>query len=267
MAGNVTAFNTVWTYDLYQAYFAPNKSDEADLRRPFVPHAVDRSHVEAVGDGVGALDGAPRIVLGRTAARLPGGTPADGRGIEQHLGAGQGRQAGRLGIPLVPADQRRHAGESRIEAGKTQVAGGEVILLVIARIVGDVHFAIDPQQRAIGVDDQGGVVIDARRAPLEDRPDDGHLEFPRQARETFGSGPGNRLGQIEQGGVLLLAEVLRAEQFLDADDLRALASGFANAPFGLGEVFVGVLRTSHLDQTDAELGALHRTIVAAYDCI
>jgi SSS family solute:Na+ symporter len=27
MAGNVTAFNTVWTYDLYQAYFAKNKSD------------------------------------------------------------------------------------------------------------------------------------------------------------------------------------------------------------------------------------------------
>jgi SSS family solute:Na+ symporter len=28
MAGNVTAFNTVFTYDLYQAYFAPKKSDE-----------------------------------------------------------------------------------------------------------------------------------------------------------------------------------------------------------------------------------------------
>jgi SSS family solute:Na+ symporter len=27
MAGNVTAFNTVWTYDLYQAYFAKHKSD------------------------------------------------------------------------------------------------------------------------------------------------------------------------------------------------------------------------------------------------
>jgi SSS family solute:Na+ symporter len=27
MAGNVTAFNTVWTYDLYQAYVAKNKSD------------------------------------------------------------------------------------------------------------------------------------------------------------------------------------------------------------------------------------------------
>ncbi len=28
MAGNVTAFNTVWTYNLYQAFFAPNKSDQ-----------------------------------------------------------------------------------------------------------------------------------------------------------------------------------------------------------------------------------------------
>jgi len=28
MAGNVTAFNTVWTYDLYQAYSAKNKSDQ-----------------------------------------------------------------------------------------------------------------------------------------------------------------------------------------------------------------------------------------------
>jgi SSS family solute:Na+ symporter len=27
MAGNVTAFNTVWTYDIYQAYIAKNKSD------------------------------------------------------------------------------------------------------------------------------------------------------------------------------------------------------------------------------------------------
>jgi len=27
MAGNVTAFNTIWTYDLYQAFLAPNKSD------------------------------------------------------------------------------------------------------------------------------------------------------------------------------------------------------------------------------------------------
>ena len=27
MAGNVTAFNTVWTYDIYQAYIKKNASD------------------------------------------------------------------------------------------------------------------------------------------------------------------------------------------------------------------------------------------------
>ena len=31
MAGNVTAFNTVWTYDLYQAYLRPGASDKALL--------------------------------------------------------------------------------------------------------------------------------------------------------------------------------------------------------------------------------------------
>ena len=32
MAGNVTAFNTVWTYDLYQSYIAPGKSDRHYFR-------------------------------------------------------------------------------------------------------------------------------------------------------------------------------------------------------------------------------------------
>jgi SSS family solute:Na+ symporter len=32
MAGNVTAFNTVWTYDIYQSYFRPGRSDKHYLR-------------------------------------------------------------------------------------------------------------------------------------------------------------------------------------------------------------------------------------------
>jgi len=32
MAGNVTAFNTVWTYDIYQSYINPNRSDKHYLR-------------------------------------------------------------------------------------------------------------------------------------------------------------------------------------------------------------------------------------------
>ena len=37
--------------------------------------------------------------------------PADGRRIEQNLGTAQGRQPRRLGIPLIPADQRSDAAE------------------------------------------------------------------------------------------------------------------------------------------------------------
>ena len=32
MAGNVTAFNTVWTYDIYQSYIKPNQSDKHYLK-------------------------------------------------------------------------------------------------------------------------------------------------------------------------------------------------------------------------------------------
>src|SRR5438552_6538388 len=32
MAGNVTAFNTVWTYDIYQTFIRPGQSDSHYLR-------------------------------------------------------------------------------------------------------------------------------------------------------------------------------------------------------------------------------------------
>ena len=40
MAGNVTAFNTVWTYDLYQTYIRPNQSDAHYLRMGSVATCV-----------------------------------------------------------------------------------------------------------------------------------------------------------------------------------------------------------------------------------
>ncbi len=40
MAGNVTAFNTVWTYDLYQSYIRPGKSDRHYLKMGHVATVV-----------------------------------------------------------------------------------------------------------------------------------------------------------------------------------------------------------------------------------
>ena len=128
------------------------------------------------------------------------------------------------------------------------------------------HLAIDAEQRPIGVDDRGGIVIDARRAPLEQRADDDDAQLAREAAERIGGRSRNGFGQIEQRGVFLAAEILRAEQFLQADDLRAPARGLADAPHGFGEVFVRVHGAGHLDEADAKLGGVHQSILTDRRC-
>jgi len=71
-----------------------------------VTHAIDCGDVGAVGDGVGALDGPPRVALFGAGNILFAGMPADGGGIEQHHGAGKSGEPRTLRIPLVPADER-----------------------------------------------------------------------------------------------------------------------------------------------------------------
>ena len=81
------------------------------------------------------------------------------------------------GIPLVPADQHADAAVARVEIGEAQIARREIELLVVERIVGDVHLAVDAQQRAVGVEHGGRVVIQPGGAALEERRDDDHVEL------------------------------------------------------------------------------------------
>ena len=64
-------------------------------------------------------------------------------------------------------------------------------------------------------------MIQARRAAFKQRRDDHDAQFARQFAQRVGRRAGDRLGQSEQIVILLAAEVLRAEQLLQADDLRA----------------------------------------------
>ena len=169
---------------------------------------------------MGALHGLPGARLGLAELGLLGGVPADRGRVEQDLGALQGGEAGGLGVPLVPADERADLCEARGEGLEPEVAGGEVVFLVIERVVGDVHLAVDAAERAVGVEDDGRVVVDARRPPLEDRADDDDAGLAGDLRERLGRRAGDGLGEVEVGGVLGLAEVLGAEQFGEADDLR-----------------------------------------------
>ena len=151
------------------------------IRRAFEAHAIHRGDENAVGDGVGALDGAPGIELRRAEFRLLRGMPADGRGIEKNIRAAQAREARAFGIPLVPADQHADPAVARVEVGEAQIAGREIKLLVVERIVGDVHLAVEAQQRAIGVEHRRRVVIKAGGAALEERSDDDDAQIRARA--------------------------------------------------------------------------------------
>src|SRR5208283_4231622 len=113
--------------------------------------AVRDRDINSIGDTVRALNGAPCIVLRLAVLRLLVGMPADRRGIKEHVRALQRRQARALGIPLVPAHQRTEFGVISCESLKPKIARREVKLLVIQRVVGNVHLTIDALQLAFAV--------------------------------------------------------------------------------------------------------------------
>ena len=57
--------------------------------------------------------------------------------------------------------------------------------------------------------------------------------------------------------IFLAAEILGAEELLEADDLPASGRSFTDLPFGLGQVLIGIERATGLDQSDPEFRGRH----------
>ena len=89
----------------------------------FMTDAVDAGHVDSVGDGVAALDGLPRVILGGAELFFLGGVPADGGGIEEDFSTLEGGEARALGVPLVPADERADAAGGGVDGRKPRSPG------------------------------------------------------------------------------------------------------------------------------------------------
>src|SRR5690606_765034 len=104
------------------------------------------------------------------------GLAADGRRIEQDLGALQRHRPGTLGEPLVPADPHADggiAGLPYLEAGIPRV---EVVLLVVTGAIGNVALAVHTQIAAIGVDN-GDTVETRPAAQLEEADRQYHFQL------------------------------------------------------------------------------------------
>src|SRR5215471_6353980 len=66
---------------------------------------VHYANVDAIGYGMCALDGSPRIMLSDAEFGLLRGMPSDGGRIKQYLRSLERRETRTLGIPLVPANE------------------------------------------------------------------------------------------------------------------------------------------------------------------
>src|SRR5579863_5900290 len=207
---------------------------------------------------MGALCRAPGVVLRGSVLSLFGGMPADGGWIKEDVGAGERCQARGFGIPLVPADECGDASELRVECAEAEISRREVELFEEKRIVGNVHLAINSEQRSIGVNDRRRVVVKARRALLEKRSDDHDTQLGRERAQTFGRWPRNGFRQIEKPGILFAAEILRTEQLLQTDDLRAFLRRFADPLDRMVEIRLRIEAARHLHERDPELFGSHR---------
>ena len=83
------------------------------------------------------------------------------------------------------------------------------------------------------------------------------LYFFASLRERVGRWAGDRLGEREEAVVFDLAEVLRAEQLLRAEDLRALLQRLLGEGELVGEVPLGILAARHLRKAYLDDRRLH----------
>src|SRR5215831_13850608 len=127
---------------------------------------VDGADVVLVGDRGAGLLQPPQVLRQAAAGR---------RRVEDDLGAGRPECPPALGeVPLV-ADVDTDPAHGRVEHGIAEVAGTEVELLPEALYLRDVVLAVLAQERAVGVDDRGRVVVDALLLPLVHGHDEHHV--------------------------------------------------------------------------------------------
>jgi hypothetical protein len=119
------------------------------------------------------------------------------------------------------------------------------------------HLAIFPEKLAIAADDRGRIMIKTRSALLEKRCDDNGATFSRHRPQLLRRRPWNFLGQSKVGMIFRLAEILRAEEFRQTNNLRALLACFAHAGNRLGEIRLRLGPALHLDQRDARTLVRH----------
>jgi len=199
------------------------------------------------GPGVALHDALPvPLAVDRGIARLR----ADRRRVEQDLGALEGHGAGGLGEPLVPADADADRRVRRAPDAEAGVAGIEIELLLIARAVGNVRLAIEPELPAVGVDHHQRVVVGIV-GPLEEADRQHDLQLLRDFRQPPDRGI---LGDGQRQLEVLNRLILPSQQAIGIRQ-RTERQRLSLAIFGVAEDRQRVhLARSRVDRNDEAVG-------------
>src|SRR5208337_3714776 len=168
--------------------------------------AIHHADINPVCNRMCPLNRAPGVVLRLAEFGLLRGMPSDSGRIKQNARSLQCRKSRAFGIPLVPADQRAEFSGGSVKGFEAEIAGREIKLFVVKRIVGNVHLAVDAAERAVRIEDHGSIVVEARSALLEERRDQHDFVLQGSSGEFLRARAGNWLGEIEQSGIFALAE-------------------------------------------------------------
>lgn len=108
----------------------------------------------------------------------------------------------------------------------TSWSKGEVKFLVKQRVIGNMHLAVNPQERPVRIQYGRRIMIESRRPFFEKRRDDHHFILFCNCGKSLRRRPGNTLRQRKIRMVLALAKILGFEELVRADNFRSLLSRF-----------------------------------------
>src|SRR5258708_2279116 len=200
----------------------------ADFPRRFGADAVDGGDEIGVGHGVGGLLEFPKIF---------GEAGDGGRRVVDNFRAVQPEDARAFGKMAVVANVNTDASVTSLKNGIAGVPRREVKLFPEARMaVGNVVLAVFAQITAVGVNDRGGVEINAGHLDFVDRDDEDHLVLLSKLLHGCDGGTvGDFLGELVPASLLFGAEIRAVEKFLEAEDLNFLLGGVGNQALVLGD--------------------------------
>src|SRR6267143_2230574 len=230
LVGRLGIFSGASARDFSVGFRAAVAVEFADFPRMLGADAIDGGDEIGVGDGMGGLLELPKIF----------GEAGDGGGrVVDDFRAVEPEDSRALGEMAVVADVHADAGITSLENGVAGVSRREVKFFPKTRVtVGNVVLAVFAEIAAVGVDDRGGVEVDAGHLDLVDWDNEDHLVFFGELLHgRDGGAAGDFFCQFIPASLLLGAEVRAVEKLLQSEDLHLLLGRGGDQVFVLSDHF------------------------------